>query len=73
MQHALALLVVFVSWLATLCTVLLVAGFLDVLGCAMSWYSRPWLLVGLYGCPALLTLLKVHSLARSKLYKVGAT
>uniref|UniRef100_A0A182IWG8 FXNA-like protease n=1 Tax=Anopheles atroparvus TaxID=41427 RepID=A0A182IWG8_ANOAO len=39
---------------ASVLSVLLIANRLDAAGRAMSWFSTPYLILGLYGCPVLL-------------------
>uniref|UniRef100_A0A034VAS1 FXNA-like protease n=2 Tax=Bactrocera dorsalis TaxID=27457 RepID=A0A034VAS1_BACDO len=35
---------------------LLIAYFMDIIGCSMSWFSANWLICGLYFCPAFFAL-----------------
>lgn len=35
---------------------LLIAHFMDIIGCSMSWFSENWLICGLYFCPAFFAL-----------------
>ncbi|XP_041767464.1 endoplasmic reticulum metallopeptidase 1-like [Anopheles merus] len=47
---------------ASVGVVLLVANRLDAVGRAMSWFSTPYLILGLYGCPVILMHCFAHRL-----------
>uniref|UniRef100_A0A182QZZ5 FXNA-like protease n=1 Tax=Anopheles farauti TaxID=69004 RepID=A0A182QZZ5_9DIPT len=46
----------------SLLVVLIIANRLDAIGRAMSWFSTPYLILGLYGCPVILVHCLVHRL-----------
>ncbi|XP_035900322.1 endoplasmic reticulum metallopeptidase 1-like [Anopheles stephensi] len=59
----------FVGLLGTVCgtvasvlVVLIIANRLDAIGRAMSWFSTPYLILGLYGCPVILVHCFAHRL-----------
>ncbi|XP_076811646.1 endoplasmic reticulum metallopeptidase 1-like isoform X2 [Clavelina lepadiformis] len=57
------------SWVACILTVLLLAIFITKFGNSMAFYSRPYLVVFLYGFPGLAVLLIAHLIAASTIFK----
>ncbi|XP_053657858.1 endoplasmic reticulum metallopeptidase 1-like [Anopheles marshallii] len=47
---------------ASLAVVLIIANRLDAVGRAMAWFSTPYLILGLYGCPVILVHCFAHRL-----------
>uniref|UniRef100_A0A182T1V9 FXNA-like protease n=1 Tax=Anopheles maculatus TaxID=74869 RepID=A0A182T1V9_9DIPT len=47
---------------ASVAVVLLIANRLDAIGRSMSWFSTPYLILGLYGCPVILVHCFAHRL-----------
>lgn len=57
MTHCLLTLIIQILSLALAAGIpLLIAYFMDIIGCSMSWFSENWLICGLYFCPAFFAL-----------------
>ena len=60
------------SWLACAFVVFLLAIFVTKCGNSMAFFSRPYLVVYLYGLPGLAALLIVNRVAASIVFKVNS-
>lgn len=58
------------GWLAALVTSASIACILDMCGRPLSWYSRPWLITGIYVLPTFIVL-AFASMALLRFKKVG--
>lgn len=60
---------IFVSWIASLLGILIIALILDFLNASMSWYSNQILAFGLFLIPSVLIMTSLHIYSHKYLYK----
>ena len=62
--------VLFLSAIITILAITALGFCMNFLNRPMSWFSRPWMMIGLYIAPALFVNISIHCMVKERLYKV---